>query len=341
MVSDASSEPASGERQLPCSGKPPRLRRVRCWFKAYSKWLARAAVIIVLAALVVTGILDVLSIPTTKQADCTAASTAPKGKVGSPGAGSGTLVAKLRQGQREEVDFGRSIASKSLTVYLDLSTPAATSSYFWVRADQFVRSDDATLFANDIVASAHGDGSALQVDLCFIRGNGHTTPTLGDPGSYMGSVTVDDSRLRAPITIPITVTIQFINGTLLIWLYVAAIIPGIWCLWVLNTQRDGTCGAFDLKIFDWLVEVSGVVSVVAGAVAAFAVYIATYLRDPTWGSSALQPLTLYGAMFSAFVTTAGITHLTAGAIPVTSTDPTRQNPGSSEQDGPKPHNGSG
>jgi hypothetical protein len=300
-----------GEQPQPTSARR-RFTRVRSWFKTHSKWVATAAVVAVFAALGAFGALDALSIPRNEQGDCTKASAEPQGKIGSPGAGSGKLVAKLREGQREEVDFGRSSQPKDLVLYLDLSAPTVAPTYFAIHANQFVRTDDSTLQPQDIIASAQDDGTTLEINLCFLRGDGRTTPLLGDPGTYVGSVTVDDSRLQAPVTIPLIVTMQFINGGLLLWLYAAAVIPAIWSVWVISTRRDRRQGAFSLDIIRWMLQVRGIVSVVGGGVAAFAVYTATYLRDPTWGSSALQPLALYGAMFSAFVTTAGLAHLTAG-----------------------------
>ena len=288
--------------------------RVRSWFKTYGRRVAvAAAVLAVFGTLGVLGVRDALSIPRNEQGDCTKASTEPHGKIGSAGAGSGKLVAKLQEGQREEVDFGRSSQPKDLELYLELSAPVAPPTYFAMQVNQFTRADDATLQPHDIIANAQDDGTTLKINLCFLRGDGHAVTLLGDPGTYIGSITVDDSRLQAPVTIPLIVTMQFINGGLLLWLYVAAVIPAIWCVWVISTVRDRTKGAFSVDIIRWMIQVRGIVSVVGGGVAAFAVYTATYLRDPTWGSSALQPLTLYGAMFSAFVTTSGLAHLTAGS----------------------------
>jgi hypothetical protein len=172
-----------------------------------------------------------------------------------------------------------------------------------------MRSDDASLRPKDIAAYARADGQILILRVCFYR-NGIQNTNIGDPGLYSGSVTLDDSRLIAPVTVPITVTMQYTNGVFLLWLYVLAIIPGAWCLWVIREKRDGDQRAFSLDFLKWVFEVNGIVAIVSGSVAAFAVYVAVYLRDPTWGSSALQPVTLYGAMFSAFVTTSGLASLT-------------------------------
>ena len=223
------------------------------------------------------------------------------------GKNSQLVTAKLESGQVEEVDFGRSVTSRAVTVYLDLSSIPSGSAYFHVRINPFARSDDAMLRPQNIVASAERDGTTLLLNVCFNRNGGRNT-NLGDPGSYAGSVTIDDSRLSSPVSVPVTVTMQYPNGVFLLWLYFGAIIPGAWCMWVIREKRDGDALSRDFPA--WAKSIDGVVAIVAGSVSAFAVYIAVYLRDPTWGSSALQPLTLYGGMFSAFVTTSGLASLT-------------------------------
>jgi hypothetical protein len=225
------------------------------------------------------------------------------------GPSSKPVTATLESGQREEVDFGRSVTSRATTVYLDLSSAPGGSKYFHVRINQFLRSDDAVLRRADITATAERDETTLLLNVCFSR-SGHRNSDLGDPGSYSGSVTIDDSRISSPVAVPLTVTMQYPNGLFLIWLYVAAIAPGAWCLWVIRAKRNGSGGALSWDFLEWAKSINGVVAIVAGGVSAFAVYTAVYLRDPTWGSSALEPLTLYGAMFSAFVTTSGLASLT-------------------------------
>ncbi len=221
----------------------------------------------------------------------------------------GTVTAKLQPGQPEAVNFGRSFTSRSITEYLSLNTVPRGSAYFHIRMNPFLRADDASLRCNDIVASAVRDGGTLILNVLFNRGK--RSMNLGDPGSYSGSVTIDDSRLKTPVTVPIIVTMQYTNGVFLLWLYAFAVIPGAWCVWVLRSQRDGNDDALSLEFMEWAISVKGLVALVAGSVAAFAVYVGVYLRDPTWGSSALQPLTLYGGMFSAFVTTSGLASLTS------------------------------
>jgi hypothetical protein len=267
-----------------------------------------AAAVTAVALLVLTlfSVLDTLAMPTTAQQTCPNQSI-PASQLGRPRSGAGTMTPKLHDGENEEIDFGRSITARTLTLYLDLGAPSAGPRYFSMHANPFTRTDDATLRQANIVTSAARDGNTLIVTLCFVRERAGLS--LGDPGSYAGSVTLDDSRLSSAVTIPITVTMQYVHGMLLIWLYVGAVLPGIWCLWVLKTSRDSRKPALSRDIITWLQTVNGTISVGVGGIAALSVYIATYLRDPTWGSSAIQPLTFYGAMFSAFITTAGLAQL--------------------------------
>lgn len=234
--------------------------------------------------------------------------------------GSGLPVATLKQDQTTTVAFGRSTRPKSLVVYLALSKPLpADSRQLVVRVDPFRRSDDARLNGrahgidaqpddNAIQAAASPDGRELRLEVCFGRqGN-----RLGNPGTYNGTVTLTDFRLASEVPIPITVTMQYIHGTVLFWLVFAAVVPGTWLLWVTKREiNDSNRGAFNKEWLSWILSVGGIVATVTGTVAAFSVYAATYLKDPTWGSSALQLISLYGAMFSAFVATSGIAH--AGA----------------------------
>ena len=280
------------------------------------KWLAVIPLIIflVLVGLSIPDLVANMSGPESPPADCTA-SSAPSGlpNTSPSSTTSQPATANLEGGQTEEVDFGRSLTTRSITIYLDMSSTPNGSSYFHVHTNAFVRSDDAILRPQDISAYAERDGKTLLVNVCFKR-TGYGNLSLGDPGSYVGSVTIDDSRLSTPVSVPITVTMQYPNGVFLLWLYFGAIIPGAWCIWVIRTKRDSDTKALSWDFLKWATSINGIVSIVTGSVTAFAVYMAVYLRDPTWGSSALQPLTLYGAMFSAFVTTSGLASLTGNKV---------------------------
>jgi hypothetical protein len=278
--------------------------------KRYAKHAVWILVFLALVAVVLLSLPDLISMISMvhSRESSLAAPCSSTAKV--PSASSGpTVTARLLGGQRGEADFGRALVSRTLILDLSLSGVPRGGLAFRVTQNQFLRSDDASLNPDDIDVNATRVGKVLVLSVCFDR-NVKNHP-LGDPGSYSGSVTVDDSRLSSPVIVPLTVTLQYANWAFLLWLYFAAAIPGIWCVWVLRSARNGREKALSRHFFTWAGTVSGLVALVAGGIAAFAVYTALYLRDPTWGYSGLQPVTLYGAMFSAFVTTSGLASLTS------------------------------
>jgi hypothetical protein len=229
--------------------------------------------------------------------------------MGQPGAQPGAQGAlKLQEGQLTRVDFARSISVKTVRASLDVTgTVAATKTPLFTRVGTFRRTDDGRLNERNIIASAVITGRTALLTVCF----GRQDNRLGDPGVYNGTITIDDARLSGAVTIPFTVTMQYPHPGAVLWLIVAVLLPGIWVLWVVHTRRAPDKSAIALREFlRWLGSTEGVVSTVTGGIAAIGVFTATYLRDPTWGSSSLQSITLFGAMFTAFVTTAGITQIT-------------------------------
>lgn len=229
--------------------------------------------------------------------------------VGRPGAQPGAKGAlKLQEGQLTRVDFARSISVKTVRASLDVTgTLAATQLPLFTRVGTFRRADDGRLNERNIVASAVITGRTALLTVCF----GRQDDRLGDPGVYNGTITIDDARLSSAVTIPFTVTMEYPHVGVVLWLIAAVLLPGIWVLWVVHTRRAPDKSAIALREFvRWLGSTEGVVSTVTGGIAAIGVFTATYLRDPTWGSSSLQSITLFGAMFTAFVTTAGLTQIT-------------------------------
>jgi hypothetical protein len=286
--------------------KRPTLRHPTWWLTG----IGLVLVVVVLGVLVHKTMRSVRPQPLQVAGGCV---PQPKQGQGRPGAeaGPGKVTAKLREGQVTQVDFGRSNSVKRLTINLDLSGDLPNGSALHVTADTFRRDDDGRLSTERVVPNATVFGRTVQLVLCL----GRADARLGDPGLYRGSVTLDDSRLANSVTVPIAVTMQFVHGAVLWWLFLPIIVPGTWVLWVLRTQRGSEDPALAFReIWRWIRQVGGVGSVVSGTVAAVGVYIGTYVRDQTWGSSALQPVTLFGAMFSAFITTAGLTQLTHGKV---------------------------
>jgi hypothetical protein len=219
--------------------------------------------------------------------------------------------------------FGRATGPKSLILYFSVNPQLPPDvKYLEVRVDSFRRSDDARLNArifsaksgdqDDLIqAFAKPDGREIRLEVCFGRQGGR----LGNPGTYSGSVTLTDLRLASDVSVPVTVTLQYTHGAVLLWLILLVAVPGTWLLWL--TKRPDTNSDESALNWDWLTwlkTVGGVIATATGTVAAFSVYVATYLKDPTWGTSPYQLIGLYGAMFSAFVATSGIAHASAQRI---------------------------
>jgi hypothetical protein len=242
-------------------------RRYRRWAWGRAAWafLKRLMKLVAWATpLLVIGLLVWLSAPDLESqlinpVQSSAACSTPA--VSRNAAGAATVTAKPLGGQRGEADFGHSLTARTLTIDLSLSGAPKGSTGFSVRQNPFLRADDASLNPSDIHAYAHTDGKVLILTVCFAR----NTPgsSLGDPGFYVGSVTLDDARLSAPVVIPLTVTMQYQNGVFLLWLYFAAALPGAWCVWVLKRPRDGTDSALSTDFFKWAGTVGGLVALVS------------------------------------------------------------------------------
>ena len=113
--------------------------------------------------------------------------------------GAKVVAARLAGGQRGEVDFGRTLTSRTLVLDIALNNVPKGSRAFPVTVNQFVRDDDAALAPGDITASGADNAKVLVLTVCFDR---HGRDASGDPGSYSGSVTVSGSRLTVPLTVP-------------------------------------------------------------------------------------------------------------------------------------------
>jgi hypothetical protein len=152
---------------------------------------------------------------------------------------------KLRENQITHLDFGRTKLAKTLDLHLDLSATPAGPSHLTVRADAFRRADDARLSSERIVPTATIIGRTVRLSVCF----GRKDDRLGDPGMYDGSVTIYDARLGNEISVPITVSMQYIHGVVLLWLFGVVVLPGAWVLWVLRTKREQSGAALAPKPF--------------------------------------------------------------------------------------------
>jgi hypothetical protein len=235
----------------------------------------------------------------------------------------GALVASgasatFKVGQLTSVAFGQSTGAKHLILLLTLDQALRSPTQpVQVRVDTFRRGDDGRLDPKFILITSSVDGESVLLDVCFDRVGDH----LGNPGTYLGSVTVVDPRLAGQVTIPITVTMQYVHEFRLLWLLVWGIIPGSWLLWMSKGRESEEPFFLSWRWFDWMLTPSGIIAVTTGSVAAFSVFVATYLKNPTWGASPTQSIALYGSMFSGFVATSHIAHAGAAYL---ANDPSQQ-----------------
>jgi hypothetical protein len=223
--------------------------------------------------------------------------------------------------------FGRSRNSRTLILSLSPvsavsnSASASASTTATLPANEqlgsavtglFTRSDDETLNSSLIYTAAKVEGGQVTLTVCARRSNDKPLMTLGDAGSYTGSVSIAGTDVVRS-DIPITVTLSYPAWQLVLELLVLVLIPAAWYLWILHDSNNDNADAVAWALVRYCTSRIGFLSLAVGAIAGFSVYSATYLSSSTWGSASSQPLALYGAMFTAFVAGAGGVHLAAKA----------------------------
>ena len=216
----------------------------------------------------------------------------------------------LINGQVTTLAFNRAAATKTLVIQYGITGAIAGDLRYpnlAVSQQSFLRSDEAALPANRIKVAAWYQNGRVLLNLCVDRSGGQ----LADPGTYQGTVSIVDQRVGR-VDVPVTVTLSYPSWQLVLELLVLASIGGTWYIWVLRQKKPGTL-AFGWDFLSYCTSMLGVLSITAGVIAALGVYSATYLSSTDWGSAATQPLTLVGAMFSAFLAGASSVHIGAAA----------------------------
>jgi hypothetical protein len=216
----------------------------------------------------------------------------------------------LINGQVTTLAFNRAAATKTLVIQYGITGAIAGDLRYpnlAVSQQSFLRSDEAALPASRIKVAAWYQNGRVLLNLCVDRSGGQ----LADPGTYQGTVSIVDQRVGR-VDVPVTVTLSYPSWQLVLELLVLASIGGTWYIWVLRQKKPGTL-AFGWDFLSYCTSMLGVLSIAAGVIAALGVYSATYLSSTDWGSAATQPLTLVGAMFSAFLAGASSVHIGAAA----------------------------
>jgi hypothetical protein len=216
---------------------------------------------------------------------------------------------------------------------VDGSLPAGTTSLD-TESTAFNRdSDDAQIPASLVKTRARVVGDEVQVDVCFDR-----AAVSVDPGSYVGTVTIDDPAV-ATTSIGMTLTFSFPYWSRVLALslvvafaasvYVFGLRKSLFTADAVLVQRK-TIGDY----LAWAGSGNGLLTIVVGGAAAFTAYSATYLQAEDWGKDPAQVLSLIGAIAAGFVAAGTAGRLAAGGAP---TDvPSAPDDGTAPQDKERP-----
>jgi hypothetical protein len=144
-----------------------------------------------------------------------------------------------------------------------------------------------------------GRRGAVHLRVCFDPGSGRRIV----PGTYVGTVSIDDDTLKAPTVASAQVTLKYPDLVGPMVLIVVAVVAAA----AVKALADQD--TYNLP--HWLRQRKNVLALQYGVVAVALVY-ATFLRSPDWGTNGLLDLgALFAAAFSAFL--AGVTaHQAAG-----------------------------
>jgi hypothetical protein len=134
------------------------------------------------------------------------------------------------------------------------------------------------------------------------------------PGTYVGSVRVSDPRLSGQ-DVPVKVTVQTPYVNLLGWLGVpGAAALGLLGVWF-TEQRAAKRPAFGKGTatpFGKWVRVNGVLGLILGGAAGYAIWLTQGNGDPSFGARGVDFIALLGTMVGAAYGAGGITSAAAG-----------------------------
>jgi hypothetical protein len=222
----------------------------------------------------------------------------------------------IKEDQKLTLAFGRSREQRVRTVAFTVegALPAGTTGLHTDNTAFNRDSDDAQIPASQVKTRARVVGDEVQVDVCFDR-----AAVSVDPGSYVGTVTIDDPTV-ATTSIGMTLTFSFPYWSRVFALslvvafaasvYVFGLRKSLFTADAVLLQRR-TIGDY----LAWAGSGNGLLTIVVGGAAAFTAYSAIYLQAEDWGKDPAQILSLIGAIASGFVAAGTAGRLAAGGAP--------------------------
>jgi hypothetical protein len=193
------------------------------------------------------------------------------------------------------IPFQRSSSAKDVPIQFTLasSLPSPDDPLDVLEGD-FTRDDSATIPPAQVQTYQLLGRTEHRLFVCI-------DPDGVPPGSYTGSVTIDDPRL-ATSPVPVTVTIQY-QGIFLVLLGTALVfVAALFFKWATVRRGDDRPVFYRRALGDfwrWLLDM--IVGVLAAVVAAAGIFNAQYLENPSWGTRGWEFWALAGAIFSAVV----------------------------------------
>jgi len=248
-------------------------------------------------------------------------STAHPCTPGAPPPGGAVATLAPRGSPVDSIAFGRGLGTQVREFEFTVADERlATARCLPMQVNPFLRVDDgdsAQLDPQRIGAEAKVIGRQVLVTVAVMRTDARFAPS----GTYSGTVSIVDPRIER-VDIPLTMTLAYPVWQLPLVVLLLTVPVAVGYLWLLKGSFHGGRPDADVKISlgqfdDYAFSRNGILAIGAGTASAVLVFAATYLRAPTWGSSFVDAISLFGAMFAAFA---------AASTPVTAAGTDRYDP---------------
>jgi hypothetical protein len=208
--------------------------------------------------------------------------------------------------QVESIAFGRGLSNQLREFEFSVTDPAgrlAGATCLPAHVNPFLRigqAESAQLDPSRIDVAAAVSGQQVLVSVTMRRDNA----TFAPAGSYAGTISLVDPRIER-VDIPLTVSMAYPIWRLPFVVLLLVLPIAIGYLWLLKGSfHAGSSNTTVITLWqfeDYAFSRNGILAIGAGAASAALVFSGTYLTSPTWGSSFVDAITLFGAMFAAFV----------------------------------------
>jgi hypothetical protein len=215
-------------------------------------------------------------------------------------------VLKARTTANSGVPFGRDFGTRQRDIEYDVTAnPEALKDAKSLAVDQTsfqTASGSRQLDQNGILAWAEvKNQNRVLLHACFKRDR-----SLGSPGTYVGTVSIIDSRVGR-VDVPFNVSLNYPIWQFVLALWMLMLLPATLYVWLLLGSFTDT--RLSIKSFrNWIYGRNAIIALGTGATISFGFVLATYFKAEAWGSEVTEATALFGGAFSGFVAAAaGVT----------------------------------